>query len=295
VIGSPFVCGTLGEVYGWHWGFGAAGVGMLIGLAIYLVGRPSLPAEPPRGAARASQPRPPLTSIEKRNVLILVGLVPVLALALVGNNQIFNAYLIWAESNYQLMFFGKQMPVTWIISFGSVISGACIVISVAFWRWWAKRWREPDELLKMAIGVTLASTAPLLLALASTIVASSGQRVGLGWAIVFEFVNDLAFANIVPIGLALYSRAAPKGLTGMLIGVYYLLFFFANLGVGWLGGLLEKMPGSAFWSMHAAIVFTSAVLLLAVRFTVGRSFAPAYEAPTHETTHGSPDRAVAGA
>ncbi len=31
VIASPFVCGTLGEVYGWHWGFGAAGVGMLFG------------------------------------------------------------------------------------------------------------------------------------------------------------------------------------------------------------------------------------------------------------------------
>ncbi len=32
---APFICGTLGEKVGWHWGFGAAGVGMVIGLIQY--------------------------------------------------------------------------------------------------------------------------------------------------------------------------------------------------------------------------------------------------------------------
>ena len=36
---SPLICGTLGQVYGWRYGFGAAGVGMLIGLTIYLAGQ----------------------------------------------------------------------------------------------------------------------------------------------------------------------------------------------------------------------------------------------------------------
>ena len=276
VIASPLVCGTLGEVYGWHWGFGAAGVGMLIGLVVYLIGRSTLPAEEPRGESRTAETHPPLTPLERRTMWILIGLVPVLALAMVGNQEIFNAYLLWAEANFQLMFFERQMPITWILSFGSLISGGCIVASVAFWRWWARRWREPDELLKMAIGVAVAALAPLILMLAAAVVAATGQRVGLGWAIAFELVNDLAFANIFPIGLALYSRAAPKHVAGALIGVYYLHLFVANLGVGWLGGLLEKMPGTAFWLLHAAIIAVAAVILLAVRFTVGRSLAPAY-------------------
>src|SRR5467141_1932857 len=33
---APLVCGTLGEKAGWHYGFSAAGVGMTIGLAIYV-------------------------------------------------------------------------------------------------------------------------------------------------------------------------------------------------------------------------------------------------------------------
>ncbi|HEY1906524.1 MAG TPA: oligopeptide:H+ symporter, partial [Myxococcaceae bacterium] len=44
VIVSPLICGTLGQKVAWHWGFGAAGVGMLIGLAVYLSGRRWLPS-----------------------------------------------------------------------------------------------------------------------------------------------------------------------------------------------------------------------------------------------------------
>lgn len=54
---SPFVCGTLGEVYGWHYGFAAAGVGMLFGLGVFLYGQDRLgtaglpPARSPGQAA----------------------------------------------------------------------------------------------------------------------------------------------------------------------------------------------------------------------------------------------------
>ena len=40
---APLVCGTLGEIYGWHYGFGAAGVGMCLGLLIYIAGGKYLP------------------------------------------------------------------------------------------------------------------------------------------------------------------------------------------------------------------------------------------------------------
>ena len=52
ILGPP-VTGTLGEKVAWHYGFGAAGVGMLVSLAIYLAGRRYLPPDPPRGARPA--------------------------------------------------------------------------------------------------------------------------------------------------------------------------------------------------------------------------------------------------
>ncbi len=40
-IGS-LLCGYLGQTYGWSWGFGAAGVGMLLGLIVFVWGKPLL-------------------------------------------------------------------------------------------------------------------------------------------------------------------------------------------------------------------------------------------------------------
>src|SRR5882724_1428628 len=51
---AAFVCGTLGERVGWHWGFGAAAVGMLAGLALYVALRQRLLGDIGRPAAGRS-------------------------------------------------------------------------------------------------------------------------------------------------------------------------------------------------------------------------------------------------
>jgi POT family proton-dependent oligopeptide transporter len=210
-------------------------------------------------------------------VIVLVALLPVLAVGIIGNQEIFNAYIVWAERSYDLQFFGHTMPVTWILSFGSISSAVTIIASVLFWSWWRKRRREPDEITKIALGTVLGAIAPLVLAFASLLIAQTGQRVSLGWAVLFQVVNDLGFANVVPIGLALYSRAAPKGLAGMMIGVYYIQLFMGNMLVGKLGGLLDQMPGTSFWLLHAGLMTGAAVVLLAVRVMAGKALAPPYD------------------
>ncbi|MBV9548165.1 MAG: peptide MFS transporter [Alphaproteobacteria bacterium] len=270
---TPFVCGTLGETVGWHWGFGAAGVGMVIGGATYLVGkaRGALPAEKMRGGHVA---RPPLTARDKTAMGMLALLVPILALSLVGNQELFNAYLVWSEKNFQLVFFGKTMPVTWLLSLDTVFSAVLITVSVLFWRWYARHWREPDEVGKMCIAIGICATAPLTLALASATVARTGQPVSLTWALAFHLLNDLGFSNLLPVGLALYSRAAPKGWDGVMIAIYYLQFATANAMVGYLAGLLGTMPGFDFWMLHVGIMLVSGVLLLLIRKAAGKALAP---------------------
>ncbi len=73
---SPLVCGTLGQTVGWHWGFGAAGVGMLVGLVVYLWGRRWLGPEPPRAAV------PPARATRSIAVYILGTAAGLLALIL---------------------------------------------------------------------------------------------------------------------------------------------------------------------------------------------------------------------
>src|SRR5439155_24682506 len=104
VIIAPRIAGTLGEVYSWGYGFGAAGVGILIGLAIYLSGRKWLPPDSPIVEKSENASKPRLPHRERMAVVALLLLLPVLTMAIIGNQQIFNAYLVWAERNANLIF-----------------------------------------------------------------------------------------------------------------------------------------------------------------------------------------------
>ena len=274
VIVAPLVCGTLGEKVGWHYGFAVAGVMMVIGLVIYLWGRRWLPVEA-AAQRKGKAGRPPLVKGDGARIAVLVLILPLLVLSAVGNQTIFGSYLLWGEANYDLVFFGRSMPVTWLVSLDAIISTTTILLSILFWRWWAKRWREPQEITKLTIGVVISALAPLALALASWQAAAGGHKIGLVWGFAFHIINNIGFANVFPVGLALYSRASPRAVAGTMIGVYYLHLFACNMLVGRLGGFLETMDGGRFWLMHAALVGAGALGLLVVRSFAGRILAPA--------------------
>ena len=261
VIVAPLVCGTLGQKVAWHWGFGAAGVGMVLGLVVYLSGRPWLPPSVPRTRG-TSRERPRLSRADWSKILLLVAMLPVLALCELGNQQIFNAYLVWGDAHFSRTFFGFEAPVTWLLSVDAIVSTGMLLGVVAFWRWWSRRHREPDEIVKLTLGAAIAALAPLLLAAGSMQAAFTGQKVPLSWGVGFHLVNDLGYALLYPVGLALYSRAAPRSIAGLMIGVFYLHLFLSNMLVGRLGGYLETLGGTSFWLLHSGLVAVGCGILL---------------------------------
>jgi POT family proton-dependent oligopeptide transporter len=285
VIISPIICGYLGQRVDWHLGFVAAGIGMTVALAIYLTGRSTFPPEPAvrnRTSMKTggAEPRQQLQSRDWQVVILLIALLPALALSIVGNQEIFDAYLVWGEKNFQTMLWGFNMPITWIVSVDAIVSTVTMVGVIAFWRWYGKRWREPDEITKMVIGVIISAFGPLVLSACAAVATATHHPVPLYWALGFHLLNDIGFANVLPVGLALYSRASPKGLGGTMIAVYYLQLFMGNLLTGYLGGLLGTMPDTSFWLLHAGLMAISAAVLIVARFFFGHMLAPSYAAPS---------------
>jgi POT family proton-dependent oligopeptide transporter len=273
VIASPVICGALAENFAWHWGFAVAGTGMLLGLGLYLAGLPFMPA-PPAAARVPRAARAKLRADEARAVLALVLLLPALSLAMLGNQEIFNAYIVWGDATYDLVFFGHSMPVSWLVSLDAFLGAGIAVVVLVFWRWWDRTHRPVDEITRLIIGACMMAAGPLCLAIASAEAAATGKRLGLAWGLAFHVINGVGFFNVYPVAQSLFSRAAPAALAGLMMGVFRLHLFAANLLVGFLGGLLGPMDGKRFWLMHAGLVAAGALLLLLSKLAFGRVLAP---------------------
>lgn len=250
VIIAPLVSGSLGEEVGWHWGFGAAGVVMVAGLVLYLAARPWLPAAD-RLPRSARPPRARMTPSDWPRLVAVLVLVPIMAVSLLTNQEIFNAYLVWADQHFELTFFGMRVPTTWMITIDATFSFSMLVAVAAFWALVGKRTgKEPDELGKMVIGCIFSVAAGLCLYIAA--LTQGSGKIGLFWPVAFHLINSIAFAHILPVSLALFTRLAPRALNASVVGIYYLSFFLANYAVGTIGGWYATMPTPQFWLLHVA-------------------------------------------
>jgi POT family proton-dependent oligopeptide transporter len=273
VIVAPLISGTLGQKVGWHYGFGCAGVVMVLGLVIYLAGRRYLPAEELASPSEDPALREPLTRDDWFCVLYLVILIPVLAVSLLTNQEIFNAYLTWGDQHFDLTLLNNTS--SWLITVDATVSFTMLVAVAAFWKWYGTSRREPDEITKMIIGSVFTVAGGLCLFMAA-LTQPAGAKISLFWPMMFEICNSIGFAHVLPISLALFSKIAPKQITSTVIGLYYFSFFFANAVVGWVGGLYSSLPTTTFWLIHVAsaafglIAFTIFKVVLGQRMTGSR-------------------------
>src|SRR6266849_534742 len=104
---APLVCGALAIQYGWHYGFGAAGVGMLLSLGIYLYGSPALPQDEMQRDEKQKDERPrasewggaktPFAPAERRAALAIIAVCATVTLFWAAYDQQGNTILLWAE------------------------------------------------------------------------------------------------------------------------------------------------------------------------------------------------------
>jgi POT family proton-dependent oligopeptide transporter len=273
VIAAPLISGTLGEDVGWHYGFGCAGVVMVLGLLIYLRAKPYLP--PDKRDMPAAAPQAKTSTFEQGDfarIAALVVLVPALAVSLLPNQEIFNAYLVWADQQFDLTFFGMKVPTSWMITLDSTFSFLTLVGITWFWQWYPKSGRrEPDELTKLIIGSLFTIVGALCLYMAA--ITQGSGKIGLFWPVMFHFFNSMGFGHVLPVSLALVSKIAPRKLTATSVGIYYLAFFIANKVVGEVGGWYSTMATPQFWLVHVAAAVVGLIAFVLFKLFLSHRFA----------------------
>ncbi|MGD0675824.1 MAG: peptide MFS transporter [Polyangiaceae bacterium] len=262
---SNLVCGTLAAVYGWHYGFAAAGVGMLLGLSVYLAGHRHLAEDNLTKAHEAHKSvRAPLTAHERRRVVALVVLCALNIVFWAVYEQQGNTMQSWADDQTRWpTLLGFQIPSTWFQSFNPLAIIVLAPLLDIFWRWQGRRDTEPTTLTKMALGCILLG--------ASFVVMIVGVRaVGDGrgspfWPLACTLLLTIGELYLSPVGLSLVTKVAPARMVSMLMGMWFLSSFLGNFLSGEIGVLYTRWPKDTFFLLLTLLGIGAGLAMLAVR------------------------------
>ena len=314
-----FVCGTLGEKVGWHWGFGSAAVGMLLGLGMYVMLKPrylSGIGEPTAvdgkratsagfmfliGAAVLSALfgaayHAGLTGSIQSGMSAL-GANPTMAWTVIGvlvagvlawatwfvaaNRpedrgpvvtifvfMLFNAFFwvafeqagssinVFTEENTDRNMFGWEVPATW---FQSINAGLIFILAplfAAIWTGLGKKRMNPSQPVKIALGLIFLGVGYIFMVWAGQIVhvkpaGTTGAVVAAGGGTVMKAGMWLIFMTYLwhtvgelclsPTGLAYVTKAAPVKFVSLLMGIWFISSFIANLGGGLIAAQVENI------------------------------------------------------
>jgi POT family proton-dependent oligopeptide transporter len=263
---APFVCGILGEEVGWHYGFGAAGVGMLIALAIYVYGLRSLPPDDVSAARRAAQLRDRTPPHQARAVIALLILFVPTSFFWATYEQQGNTIALWADTftdrRIDLVFWSGEIPTTVFQAFNPFMIFAFTLPVVALWAWQAARGTEPSTVTKMAIGCLGVALANLIM-VAAAWHAGPDDKASWLWLLGYFVVITLGELYLSPIGLSLVSKVAPASAVSLLMGIWLATSFVGNFIAGWLGSYWSSMDKGYFFLMIAAIAGAAGLVIWA--------------------------------
>jgi POT family proton-dependent oligopeptide transporter len=256
---APLICGTLGEVYGWHYGFGAAGIGMLIGLTIYVLGGQHLP---PEVSYRERSEGLQLRGFDRQTILLLLGIGLSVTVFRASYEQVGNTVALWADSGVDRAAGAFVIPMTWFQSLNPLFVMLMTPPLLAYWRRHASRETNRMLVLRMALGAAIVGCAYLLLAGVTAV--AGGAQTGWLWLALFFLVFTFGELFVLPTGLGLFARLAPAHLGATTVAAWFLVIFSGSLSAGLIGTLWSRFDHAAYFLLLAAIAGMSSLLLAAI-------------------------------
>jgi len=260
---APFVCGTVGEIYGWHWGFALAGVGMVIGMITYLGGSRYLPKNnnPKDEPARPASSERPRAKMEV--YLLLLAVIAIVVIFRASYEQSGNTVALWADSGVDRHIGSSfSIPMTWFQSLNPLVIFLFTPVIVAYWTRKARSGQEPGSIGKMAMGGFIVGVSYLLLALIAHL--SGDARASWLWLVFFFFVYTVGELFILPVGLGLFGKLAPLEFAATAIAAWFMAAFFGNLAAGAMGALWSVVTVPTFFTISGGVAILSGGLLFAL-------------------------------
>ena len=245
--------GAVAAKYGWHYGFGLAGIGMAIGQLVYIYGLKYLEGV---GEFIGSEKSPdkdlmnkPLTSVEKDRMLVMFLSFLIIIVFWGAFEQAGGLMSLYTEQktdrmlSFSLPFIGNEVPAAIFQSINAFFIIIFATIVAKFWSDWAKKGKESSSLFKMAIGLILMAFGFFFMTKASTEVIMEGdevvQKSAMIWLVLAYLFHTIGELCASPVALSFITKLAPVKYAAFMMGAYFAATGLGNKVAGFVGQLSE--------------------------------------------------------
>ncbi len=272
---SPLVCGYLGEKIAWHLGFGAAGVGMVLGLVMYSIWGPKFlgdkgtrPVGAPKNEKGESEP---LTREEKHRIAVIFIMAFFVIFFWASFEQAGSSLTLFADrsTNRMIPFLNWEFPTSWFQSVNPLLIFLLAPLFSKIWIDLARSKREPSSPMKFVIGLSLLAIGFVVMVAAAAVYEASGP-VSMLWLLGAYLLHTLGELCLSPVGLSLVTKLAPATFGSLLMGIWLASSAAANLVAGLFAGNYDTMEHTTFFAIPVATAGGAALVLLLFKGPIRR-------------------------
>jgi len=277
---SALAVGYVGEKIGWHYGFGLAGIGMLLGQLVYAWGQKHLQGVG-EFLGKADNPdneafNKPLTRIEKDRMIVMFLSFFLIIVFWGAFEQAGGLMNLYANEKTDLMLMGFSVPASWFQSVNAFFIITLGTSVAAFWYKWKLSGKEASSLFKMAIGVIIMGWGFLFMRYASLEYESTGSS-AMYWLVLAYLFHTIGELCASPVALSFITKLAPIKYASIMMGAYFAATGLGNKVAGLIG---ESAAGAGETATFTGIaIFCTIVGLIVI----------AMLKPLKRLTHGAED------
>ena len=266
---SSLLVGYVGEVHGWHYGFGLAGIGMLLGMLVYLWGQKHLThvgdfignslSEEERSAANK-----PLTKIEKDRVAVLLLSFLLVVVFWGAFEQAGGLMNIYTMEKTNRMLFGFEIPAS---VFQSINAMFIIFFGTSIALFWANRklkGKVSSSLFKMIIGLIIMGAGFFFMTGATIQFENTGSS-AMYWLVLAYLFHTIGELCLSPVALSYITKLAPVKYASIMMGVYFAVTGFGSKLAGLLGEWSESLGEFKIFTGIAIFCVAFGLIMLALR------------------------------
>jgi POT family proton-dependent oligopeptide transporter len=275
---GALIVGIVAAKWGWHYGFGLAGIGMALGQVMYFYGLKYLTGVGEFLGAKDSlnkdAMKKPLNKKEKDRMLVMFLSFLIIIVFWGAFEQAGGLMSLYTEQktdrilSFSIPLIGNEIPAAvfqsinafFIIILGTVIGN--------FWYKWAKKGKESSSLFKMAIGVIIMAFGFFFMSKASTEVVMDGDKIieksAMIWLVLAYLFHTIGELCASPVALSFITKLAPIKYASFMMGAYFAATGLGNKVAGLVGELSKDAGEFEVFTGIAVFCTIFGLLIIAI-------------------------------